>query len=251
MGKMKPQPIADCRAILERLPTKYAALAALGIATGGRIAELLSLRRGDLIDRDTMDIRPEIRILKLKSRRCSTLARGLMEIKQYIADEAAPRNYRGEIINRPPPPPSKPPPKQYRRFIIPAELEHYIAAHLNADATRGYIHRDDYVFRGRNGKPLQTRAAYATFTRYLGRGYGTHWLRKTYATFMYSTFIVRYDGDAFRAAREVQLLLGHKSIDTTARYLCLDTLNRAETIRAAFSKAFSAAAATSEQPSPP
>ena len=241
MATMQPQPIEAARAILDTLPTKYAALAALGIATGGRISELLALRRGDLIDAEQMDFRAEIKIIKLKTRPRQSLGRRLDELEELIKERNAPRNCFGERLDRQPPKPQKPPAKQYRRFTIPQGLRHYIADHLNAEARRGYIHAADYVFRGRGGDPLQPQAARHFFARHLGANHGTHWLRKTYANFMYGVFSARYGGDTYRAAREVQALLGHRNIETTARYLRLDTANRAEVVQSAFDEVFTPA----------
>ena len=238
MATMQPQTIEAARAILDTLPPKYAALAALGIATGGRISELLALRRGDLIDAEKMDFRAEVKIIKLKTRPRQSISRRLDKLEELIKERNAPRNFAGERLDGWTPPAPKPPAKQYRRFTIPQGLRHYIAAHLNEEARRGYIHAGDYVFRGRNGGPMQPQAARHFFARHLGANHGTHWLRKTYANFMYSVFSARYGGDTYRAAREVQTLLGHRNIETTARYLRLDTANRAEVVRNAFDEVF-------------
>ena len=244
MAKMKPQTLERCIEICDTLPVKYSALAALGISTGGRIAEILTLRRRDLIT-DSGDLREEIQILQVKQKRKASTYQQIKDLtaqvqqmqSEIIRLQNVKINMFGEDIGNPPRKPAprsqpKQPARRYRTLAMPAELAGYIIAHLNADARRGYIRPDDYVFRGRNpGTPLNTRAAYRAFTRHLGAGYGTHWLRKSYAHLMYDLFKDKYGGDSYRAAREVQQLLGHKSIETTARYLCLDNTTRAETVR--------------------
>ena len=235
---MKPEPIEEARAILDRLPTKYAALAALGVSCGGRISELLTMRRCDLIDSQKMTLRDEIRIVKLKSRPKRTINERLDKIEQRIEDINAPRNIFGNRLSQPIEETKRTTPKQYRRFMIPQALRHYIERHLNEEARKGYIKTDDYVFRGTNGNRLNPRSVYKFFSEHIGEKHGTHWMRKTYAEFMYQIFTERYGGDTFRAAREVQTLLGHKSIDTTAKYLQMPTIDRDAVIQAAFDRAF-------------
>lgn len=238
MATMKPQPIENVKNILDALPTKYAALAALGIATGGRIRELLTLRRIDLIDPERMEMRDEITLIKLKTHRKSTAAK-IEEIKGEIEDLKAPRNYRGERLDHKPGQPKRKTAQQYRHITIPDGLKKYIAAHLNEEARRGFIRPKQYVFRGHTpGKPMQRTAANRMFTRKLGAGFGTHWMRKTYAMFMFETFLKKYNGETIRALKEVQELLGHAQLDSTAHYLQIDSENRQETIKNAFDAVF-------------
>lgn len=240
MGRMKPQPIENIPAILDNLPPKYAALAALGIATGGRIQELLTLRRIDLIDPVSMELRDTIQIVKLKTRRRASINAKLDEIRASIEDAKAPRNYAGQRIDQldKPKPTPAPPPKKYRYFTIPDELKGYIVAHLNAEARNGYIRPKQYVFRGNKpDTPMKRITAYSMFSRKLGAGFGTHWMRKTYARFMFDTFLAQFNGDTYLAVKAVQELLGHTFMDSTARYLQLDIGGRESIIRDAFKKA--------------
>ena len=240
MATMKPQAIEDVKAILDSLPTKYAALAALGITTGGRIRELLSLRRIDLIDPARLELRDEIKIIKLKSRRRSTAAK-LDELKGMLEEAAAPHNMYGQRLDHPDTKQTrkKPESPQYRHFTIHPGIKGYISAHLNEEARNGHVRPSDFVFRGHNAeKPMHPEAAYNMFSRKLGPGYGTHWMRKTYAAFMYETFREKYHGDTYKALKEVQRLLGHKFLDSTAHYLQIESAGQEETIKEAFDKVF-------------
>jgi integrase len=75
----------------------------------------------------------------------------------------------------------------------------------------------DFLFPGRRGRPHMTTRTYARFAArwFSGIGlnphlYGTHSLRRTKVTLIY-----RRTGNL----RAVQLLLGHKKIESTVRYL--------------------------------
>jgi len=68
MAGMKAVTLDAVWPLLERLPVKYACLAALGVATGCRITELLTLRRFDLLTPDGR-LRDEIAFPELKKRR--------------------------------------------------------------------------------------------------------------------------------------------------------------------------------------
>lgn len=65
MSGMKAYPLDQLGALLRRLPAKYAAIAALGVASGCRVSEILPLRRRDLIDNGV--IRADVRFGRLKS----------------------------------------------------------------------------------------------------------------------------------------------------------------------------------------
>lgn len=65
MSRMNGMPLKDACKLLDRLPVKYAALAALGLSTGARISEILALRRGDLFDA-LGALRTELTMVRLK-----------------------------------------------------------------------------------------------------------------------------------------------------------------------------------------
>ena len=53
----------------------------------------------------------------------------------------------------------------------------------------------------------------------LGRGYGTHWMRKTFAYEMFYHFLDEKNSDPMRALELTRQALGHERIDTTVKYL--------------------------------
>jgi integrase len=179
MPGMKSIDLLEVLQILsEKLSTKYAALAAIGVTTGCRISEILSLKRADLVDRFG-NIKEHVKFVKLKAR-----------------NENASRT-----------------------LLIPPDFQSFIIEHLHEEAQRGYELGGDLVFRGTNGRPLKRQAVYATFRRALGRGYGTHWMRKTFAQEIYKYFLNENPNDSLRALDLTREALGHKQIDTTIKYL--------------------------------
>lgn len=172
--------------LIEELPPKYAAIAAIGVTTGCRITEILSLRRFDLITKDGA-MKDRISFLKLKAG--------------------------GGIKSR--------------KLAIPASWQGHIIRHLNIEADRGYVRPDDLVFRGQRGKRLSRLTVYQVFRTRLGAGYGTHWMRKTFAGEMFRYFLSQNSTDPMRALELTRRALGHERIDTTIRYLgineqCID-----------------------------
>ena len=110
-----------------------------------------------------------------------------------------------------------------RKLIIPPDFQKFIIRHLNAEADRGYERPDDFVFRGKHGKALSRLAVYHYFRRTLGRGYGTHFMRKTFAQLLFKHFLGQNISDPMRALELVRQALGHERIDTTIKYLGIDT----------------------------
>lgn len=49
MPGMKSLPLPEVTALMDKLPVKYRAIIAIGVTTGCRITEILSLRRFDLL----------------------------------------------------------------------------------------------------------------------------------------------------------------------------------------------------------
>lgn len=179
MPGMKALPLPDVLKLLDKLPLKYQALCAIGVTTGCRITEILSLRRFDLLTRDGQ-LKDKIAFLKLKSRSGKTV---------------------------------------HRRISIPAAYRPYIIRHLIREEEKGYDRPDDIVFRGHLGQPLSRLTAYHIFREKLGEGYGTHWMRKTFAKEMFNHFLRQNTKDPMRALELTRQALSHARLDTTVRYL--------------------------------
>ena len=182
MAGMKSIPLLEVLHILERLSPKYAALAAVGVTTGCRISELLLLRRFDLITAKG-EFKDRIKFVQLKTR------------------SETPR---------------------HRQLIIPEDFRYPIKKHLQLQAKQGYERPDDYVFKGNFGRPLSRHTCYKVFYETLGAGYGTHWMRKTFAQEVYKYFLSETPNDMLRALELTRQALGHARIDTTIRYLNLN-----------------------------
>ena len=180
MPGMNSLPLPTVLELLDELPEKYACLAAIGVTTGCRITELLLLQRHDLLNRDGI-IKPEIAFVKLKSR----------EQKKTV----------------------------HRKLAIPEEYHKFVYAHLLKEEQRGYDMPNDWVFRGQTGKPLSRYTAYNTFRKLLGSGYGTHWMRKTFAQEIFKFFLEENTRDPMRALELTRRALEHARLDTTVKYL--------------------------------
>ena len=109
-----------------------------------------------------------------------------------------------------------------RKLFIPEIFRPYIIAHLNAEAERGYLEPEDFVFRGQLGRELSRFTVYNHFRTLLGAGFGTHWPRKTFAQEMFHYFLQQNSADPLRALELTRRALGHARIDTTVRYLGID-----------------------------
>lgn len=180
MPGMNNLPLPEVLHLLDELPGKYACLAAIGVTTGCRITELLLLQRHDLLNKEGI-IKPEIAFVKLKSRE------------------------ENKVV--------------HRKLSIPEDYHRYIYAHLSAEEQRGYDMPNDWVFRGQNGKQLSRYTAYNTFRRILGSGYGTHWMRKTFAQEIFKFFLEDNIKDPMRALELTRRALEHARLDTTVKYL--------------------------------
>ena len=165
--------------IVRSVPTKYGAIAAIGVTTGCRISEVLSLRRFDLLDRDG-------------------------HLKDKIAFTRLKRHGKGPV---------------HRVYSIPPFYQKYILRHLREEELRGFDRPDAWVFRGKNGRHLSRRTAWAFFRGLLGERHGTHWMRKTFAQEMFRTFMRHSPNDPMRALELTRKSLAHARIDTTVRYL--------------------------------
>jgi len=179
MPGMKSLPLPEVLRLLEKLPLKYQAICAIGVTTGCRITEILSLRRFDLLTREGK-FKDRIAFLKLKSKGGKAL---------------------------------------HRKMAIPDAYRPYILGHLLREEEKGYDRPDDLVFRGRLGRPLSRLTVYHMFRDKLGEGYGTHWMRKTFAQELFRYFIRNNPADPMRALELTRRALGHARIDTTVKYL--------------------------------
>lgn len=182
MAGMRSLPLPEVLELLARLDTKYAALAAIGVTTGCRISEILALHRFDLISPDGK-LKDRIKFIQLKTK----------------SDKI-----------------------RHRQLIIPEDFRKYVIEHLRSDASRGYERPDDYVFRGTKCRHLGRTTCSRLFRTVLGRGYGTHWMRKTFAQEIYKYFLAETPNDMLRALDLTRQALGHARIDTTIKYLGLN-----------------------------
>lgn len=107
----------------------------------------------------------------------------------------------------------------HRKFSVPEPYQPYLIRHLIREENRGYDRPDDLVFRGHHGKPLSRLTVYHIFKEKLGEGYGTHWMRKTFAKEMFNHFLKQNTTDPMRALELTRRALEHARIDTTIRYL--------------------------------
>ena len=193
MPGMRSLPLAEVKHLLDALPAKYAALLAIGITTGCRISEVLALRRFDLLKNDGT-MKEEISFIVLKKKP-----------KKY-------KKSKQNVLN-------VPPKNKHRKLSIPTDFHCYILRHLKMEEQRGFERPDDYVFRGKSGKHLSRQSAYRTFLRQLGSGYGTHFMRKTFAQEIFRFFLNENIRDPMRALELTRQALDHARLDTTVKYL--------------------------------
>jgi len=179
MAGMQAVSLKRFEEIVRTVPTKYAAIAAIGVTTGCRISEVLSLRRFDLLDRDG-HLKEKVAFTRLKS------------------------HGKGPL---------------HRVLSIPPGYRKYVLRHLREEELRGYDRPDAYVFRGKNGRHLSRRTVWAYFRAMLGARHGTHWMRKTFAQEMFKRFMQNSPNDPMRALELTRKSLAHARIDTTVRYL--------------------------------
>ena len=124
MAGMRSLPLDKVASLVPELPAKYAAIAAIGVTTGCRITEILSLRRFDLLTRDGK-LKDRIAFLKLKSER---------------------KNRKKSRDN------GEKPKLTHRKLSIPRAYRPFILRHLRNEEQRGYDRPDDFVFRGHLGR---------------------------------------------------------------------------------------------------
>ena len=196
MAGMKSLPLEEVDSLINRLPAKYQALVALGVTTGCRISEVLQLRRFDVLTKDG-NLKEKISFLKLKSKKSDT---------------------------------------PHRKMPIPEKYRKYIIRHLLEEENRGYDRPDDLLFRGKLGMPLRRQTAYKVFRENLGEGFGTHWMRKTFAQEMFRYFLRKNPEDPMRALELCRRALGHARLDTTVKYLGITESSIEEAQNAIFNR---------------
>ena len=196
MPGMQNLPIPEVKKLLDKLPVKYAALAAIGVACGCRISEITSLRRFDLLDADGK-LRDELQLYKFKTGK-EKKPRGRPKKNSIFF-----RQWRQGIPGR--------------KLPLPPVLRIYVLRQLKREAALGYDRPDDLVFRGIHNRPLSRFSAYRIFRQVLGVGFGTHWMRKTFAREMFVKFSKRRE--AIDALEQTRRALGHARLETTIRYL--------------------------------
>lgn len=186
MGKMQRLSFAEAKAAVSAFPPKMAAIAAFGVSCGCRIAEILQLRVGDVFN-EFGDFRNPVRFPKLKTKK------GRFGRKEkYTAD--------------------------WRDLPVPAAWQSIIRRHYNREIMRGHGGQEEFIFRGKYGKPMSYDSVYNFFRAQLGPCHGTHWMRKTFAFEAYE-YYKQKGYDDLNAARNVQGLLGHARLETTLAYL--------------------------------
>lgn len=197
MSGMRSIPLSAAEDLIHRMPVRYAAIAAIGVTTGCRVGEILLLKRFDILD-PSGRIRDEIPFAKFKKK-------GGKEKRKRDTSKSI-----NKLVGD-------------HRFIgIPQNYRKYIARQLNVAAIRGFDRPDDFVFYGKLGKHLSYRTVYAYFRKTLGQGYGTHWMRKTFAQLIFAHYKKLYPSSELTALEHTRKALGHARIDTTIKYLGLD-----------------------------
>lgn len=193
--KMQALSIASVNEILPSLCQRDKCLIVLGLCTGARISELLQLKMKDFqyhgLARD------------------KTLTENSSVIVRHQILKKRNKTETGE---------SKP---VYTEKNIPVDLyKKFIAPHLSNLVING-ADRDSYLFSSRKNKPLSRVTIYRYFRDLFGNGYGTHCLRKTYAKGLYNKHRKR-GFSSFESAYKVRAELGHRYVETTAKYLGID-----------------------------
>jgi site-specific recombinase XerD len=102
---------------------------------------------------------------------------------------------------------------------IPPDFHVFIYRHLRSEEQRGHDMPTDWIFRGKKGNHLLRQTAYKKFYNFLGSGYGTHWMRKTFAGELFRYLLRENPADPMRALELCRKALGHARIDTTVKYL--------------------------------
>lgn len=165
---------------LHTFPLSYQCLTVLGLCTGMRISELLQLECGNIFVRGSGEDQVIIcRHIVLKKRRKNKPNSAVVFKEKDIPTE------------------------YYKLFILPYLLE------LKRKG-KGTIH--DKLFR------KNRKAVFNFFRKYIGPGYGTHFMRRTYGRELYQDCLAS-GLSSMEALEIVRSELGHRFIETTMRYI--------------------------------
>ena len=185
----------------------------LGISTGFRIRELLSLRLRDVVQAGRV-----VDVLLVRKR---SMKGGRKRGKS------------GNLLSG----------VRSRSVPLVRDVRLLISQQVEALRGRGYMREIDFVFqdsRFRN-RAITPNAAWkilhaAARRQGITGKIGTHSMRKTFALRLYEWLQNnrRPDGGAYDALRIVSKALGHESIDTTLRYLAFDDKWIADAVFGAF-----------------
>ena len=178
----------------------YCALGATMTALGARIEEALQLKRGDFLYKDGT-FRKKIKRPILKKR-----ANKFVEIDFY-----------SEIWG------------QFIKPWLDYQRKYY-----------GAIRSENYLFcYSFNREPIHRSTAWKNFNKIynelkLNSTHGNHGFRKAFGVMNLNYWTTFYNGDSLKAARQIQKLFKHGSLETTLAYLDLDNDNPQESLKDAF-----------------
>lgn len=191
---------------VESMHPTYATLSIIGVTTGARIGEILELKIGDVYNKDG-SVRSSVLFPIEKARKDVRMQRTMQPIAIEYLDK-----YRFVLLNYGVCSPNE--------YLFPKKLRHGFA----------------------DGEKHMTRiSVYKYFCRMLGKGYGTHWMRKTFAEEIRLLCQELHPEDdpevALNTAIDVlQKELRHKRRETTMSYISRRDEDREELKRIAFGR---------------
>lgn len=175
----------------EQLPEMYKVFLIIGFCTGCRVSELLELKFKDFT---VTGITGDGKITENTMVYCKHF---VLKKRSYA--------YRPEQQTK------TIPLDIYTKFILP-----FFKKMRDKGKTA-----NSYIFAVRDGMPISRMTVYRVFRRCYGSGYGTHFIRKTYAKNLYQNFL-KQGHSSFAAAYKVKNELGHRYVETTASYIGID-----------------------------
>lgn len=191
---------------LEGMHPTYATIAIIGVTTGARIGEILELKIGDVYNKDG-SVRSAVLFPIEKARKDVRMKRTMQPIAIEYLDK-----YRFVLLN----------------YGVCYPEEYLFPKKLN----RGFADGEHHIARQVVGK---------YFRRKFGNGYGTHWMRKTFAEEIRMLCQELHPEDdpevALNTAIDVlQKELRHKRRETTMSYISRRDEDREELKRIAFGR---------------